>query len=171
MSIPSSYQLVYHAVCMASKLHQHQMRKDGVTPYISHLTRVSHVLSNVFGCKDPVVIAAGILHDAIEDTTADFDEIAEGTSPEVAHLVAALTKDMRVPEHRREEEYDIQLKNAPWQARLVKLADVYDNLCDSILSGAKVEVRDKVRRAILMAEGQPELDSALEALRELESSV
>ena len=171
MSIPASYQLVYHATNLASRLHQHQVRKDSVTPYISHLSRVSYILTNVFGCKDPVVIAAGILHDAIEDTTADFDEIAEATSLEVAQLVSALTKDMRIPEVRREEVYDQQMKQAPWQVRLIKLADVYDNLCDSILSQATVKVRDKVQRAIELADGDPELADALAALRELEATV
>ena len=165
--IPPSDELLYHASCLAARLHRDQTRKDGVTPYFAHLQRVALILSHRFGCQDPVVLAAGLLHDAIEDTTADFDEIAEAVGPEVAALVAALTKDMRLPYDERELAYDRQLAAAPWQARLVKLADVYDNLCDSILSGANVQVRDKAQRALALAHGEPELLAATEALRKL----
>ena len=124
-------------------------------------------LSHRFGCNDPVVLAAGLLHDAIEDTTADFDEIAETVDSKVADLVAALTKDMRLPEDEREADYDRQLAAAPWQARLIKLADVYDNLTDSVLSNAGVDVRKKAQRALLLAGEEPELAVAAKALRSL----
>lgn len=165
--IPHSDTLIHRASCLAARLHQNQYRKDGVTPYLSHLLRVSLVLSSKFSCTDPVTIAAGILHDAIEDTTADYDEIAEAVGHEVAELVAALTKDMRIPESEREAAYDRQLGEAPWQARLIKLADVYDNLCDSVLSGAQVSVRAKAERALALAKDEPELSQAATVLRKL----
>jgi (p)ppGpp synthase/HD superfamily hydrolase len=163
--IPPDTCLLYRASNLASQLHRHQLRKDGVTPYIAHLHRVAMHLRHVFGCDDPTILAAGLLHDAIEDTTADFDEIAEATTPGVASLVAALTKDMRLPEAEREAAYDQQLAAAPWQARLIKLADVYDNLCDSILSSAPVKIQDKVTRALSLADTDPRLARAANLLR------
>ena len=167
--IPAGIRLIYQASCLAARLHQHQLRKDGITPYVSHLMRVPLILQQAFGCEDPVVLAAAILHDAIEDTTADYDEIAEATSAEVADLVAILTKDMRTPEIQRETDYDRCLSQAPWQARLIKLADVYDNLCDSMLSGVKIDVRSKVERALVLAGDQEELLRAVDQLRKLAS--
>jgi len=121
----------------------------------------------LFNCQDPVVIAAGILHDVIEDTTGDYDDIAEGVSVEVADLVACLTKDMRVREEEREILYDQQLLAGPWQARLIKLADVYDNLCDSRSTARPVKVRDKVERALKLVKDEPELQAAAGLLRVL----
>jgi len=46
---------------------------------------------------------------------------------------------------------------------------IYDNLCDSILSGAKVEVRSKVERALALAGDQEELLLAADQLRKLAS--
>lgn len=168
-TIPEHTRLLHAAANLAARMHRHQLRKDGQTPYLAHLMRVPLVISTVFGCNDPVVLAAAILHDVIEDTQADYDDIAAATSEDVARLVAALTKDMRVPEDRREEEYDRQLAAAPWQARLIKLADVYDNLCDSVLSKTPVKVLDKVQRALELAR-EPELEQAARRLRELISS-
>jgi len=124
-----------------------------------------------FGCNDPVVLAAGLLHDAIEDTTADFDEIAETVDPEVAVLVAALTKDMRRPENEREMDYDQRLTTAPWQAKLIKLADVYDNLCDSAISGVQANSLKTAQRALVLSAGEPNLASAAEHLRQLMASM
>ena len=166
-SIPADVQLIYRATNLAAKLHKHQRRKDGVTPYISHLQRVALHLRHTFGCGDAAALAAGILHDAIEDTTADFDEVAAATSQEVASLVACLTKDMRMPEPEREAAYDRQLWEAPWQAKLVKIADVYDNICDSILSNTPTNIGEKLRRALELAATDDRLSGAADRLREL----
>src|SRR5690606_27204570 len=114
----------------AARAHQGQTRKDGLTPYFSHSVRVALTLRQTFGCDDPIALAAAILHDTIEDTPADYDDIAEGFGSEIAGIVAALTKNMILPESEREPEYDARLSQADWRARLIKLADVYDNLSD-----------------------------------------
>lgn len=115
---------------MAARKHRHQLRKDGVTPYFSHLARVAQNISSVFGCDDPVVIAAAYLHDTIEDTTTDYEDIEDDFGPEVAQAVATLTKNMAIPESAREDEYHNRLRHGPWQARLVKMGDVLDNMSD-----------------------------------------
>src|SRR4051812_46252666 len=120
------------AASVAARFHQGQVRKDGKTPYIAHPFRVAMTVRDVFGVDDPVALAAALLHDVIEDTTADYDDLEEQFGAEVADVVAALTKDMRRPNDQREAESDRQLAAAPWQARLVKLADVYDNVSDCV---------------------------------------
>src|ERR1044072_1672501 len=77
--------------------HRPQLRKSRETPYVSHVFRVCLVVRHVFGFDDPKMLAAALLHDTIEDTATDCDDIIERFGPEVAAWVAALTKDMRLP--------------------------------------------------------------------------
>jgi (p)ppGpp synthase/HD superfamily hydrolase len=145
------------AVAYAARAHRHQLRKDGKTPYVAHVVRVTLTLMHTFGCDDPIAIQAAILHDTIEDTTTDYEDIADRFGDEVARCVAALTKNMALPDEAREREYDQRLATGPWQARLIKIADTFDNLCDVQDHAAQVreeklrEATDRARRAILLA--------------------
>ncbi|MCI0703124.1 MAG: HD domain-containing protein [Planctomycetia bacterium] len=128
-SIPLD-QLPFEAAAFAARAHRHQVRKDNDTPYVSHVFRVCLTVRHVFGFDDPRMLAAALLHDTIEDTNTDCDDILERFGPEVANWVTALTKDMRLPHDEREDAYGKQLANAPWQVKALKLADMYDNLAD-----------------------------------------
>ena len=143
------------AASYAAFKHRHQLRKDGKTPYIAHPFRVAMTLRQVFGCDDPHVLAAALMHDLIEDTTTDYEDIAHRFGPLAADLVAAMTKNAALPEARREAEYDAQLARADWRARLLKLADVHDNLADSLASPETSvpleDTTDRARRAIALA--------------------
>jgi len=100
-------------------------------PYFAHLVRVAFAVRQVFNAGDQTAMIAASLHDLIEDTTTGYDVICEQFAQDVADAVAAVTKDSRLPEPNREAAYDDQLSKASWQARLVKLADVYDNFYDT----------------------------------------
>ena len=119
------------AVAFAARAHKHQIRKDGQTPYISHVFRVCLIARHLFGIEDAQVLTAAVLHDTIEDTTTDFDDIEERFGIDVARWVAALSKDMRLRDDEREIAYCRVLSESPWQVRICKLADIYDNLNDS----------------------------------------
>jgi guanosine-3',5'-bis(diphosphate) 3'-pyrophosphohydrolase len=119
------------AIALAARAHQGQLRKDRRTPYVSHVFRVCLIVRDVFGCADPAVLTTAVLHDTIEDTTTDYDDIAEGFGPEIAGWVAALTKNKSLPHDVREAAYAEVLAQAPWQVQVCKLADVFDNLTDS----------------------------------------
>jgi (p)ppGpp synthase/HD superfamily hydrolase len=118
------------AVAFAARAHQGQLRKDGQTPYASHVFRVCLVLAHVFGIRDERVLTAAVLHDTIEDTTTDFDDLAERWDSELASWVAALSKDKRLPYAEREKAYCSRLAAAPWQVQVCKLADLFDNILD-----------------------------------------
>jgi guanosine-3',5'-bis(diphosphate) 3'-pyrophosphohydrolase len=120
------------AVAFAARVHQGKLRKDGATPYVSHVFRVCLVLRHVFGIDDRQALMAAALHDTVEDTDTDFDDLKEKFGDEVAGWVAALSKDKRLPEERREQAYAAALAQAPWQVKACKLADVYDNVMDSL---------------------------------------
>lgn len=143
------------AAAFAAFKHRNQIRKDGRTPYISHPFRVALTARHEFGCEDPAVLAAALLHDTIEDTTTDYDDLASQFGATVADLVAALTKNASLPKDKREAQYDAQLAAADWRARLLKLADTYDNLIDAMALGGDTDLiadsRDKGRRAIALA--------------------
>jgi guanosine-3',5'-bis(diphosphate) 3'-pyrophosphohydrolase len=121
---------VFDAVAFAARAHRHQFRKDDQTPYVSHVVRVCLVVRHVFGFDDPEMLCAALLHDTIEDTTTDRDDIDSRFGPTVGRWVAALTKNATLPFDEREADYCSRLAAADWQAKVCKLADVYDNLGD-----------------------------------------
>jgi guanosine-3',5'-bis(diphosphate) 3'-pyrophosphohydrolase len=123
-------QHLLQAVALAARAHDGQLRKDDITPYISHPFRVCLVVREVFGFGDPRMLLAAILHDTIEDTRTDYDDLAAQFGSEIAHWVSLLSKDKRLPETERERAYCQGLVNAPWQVRACKLADMYDNMTD-----------------------------------------
>jgi (p)ppGpp synthase/HD superfamily hydrolase len=131
------WNLVTVAARMAAQAHAVQKRHDG-TPYMQHPARVAVLLARAGG--DDELVAAGFLHDVIEDCDLDWDDIEEACNEHVANWVAAMTKDMRQPEAAREVAYKQQLIDGPWQGRAVKLADQIDNY-----TNASERARDKVR--------------------------
>jgi guanosine-3',5'-bis(diphosphate) 3'-pyrophosphohydrolase len=132
--------LVLRAISFATRAHRHQFRKDGVTPYSSHPMRVCFVLRHVFQVEDEEILAAAVLHDTIEDTHTDYDDLLDEFGPNVATWVALLSKDKRRVESEREELFRQQIAAAPWQVHLCKLADLYDNLLDcASLSAEQVD--------------------------------
>lgn len=140
------------AASFAARAHHGHFRKDRMTPYFAHPCRVAMVVSQIFGCDDEVAIAAAFLHDTIEDTTTDYDDIEENFGAKVADAVAAMSKNMLLPEAAREKDYDERLATGPWQSRLIKLADVYDNSIDVARGTEAAEkFKDKRRRAIELA--------------------
>lgn len=128
---PADIARLLDAVAFAARAHRHQLRKDGATPYVSHPVRVCLILQRVFGVTDARVLTAALLHDTVEDTTTDADDLDEGFGEDVRRWVAALTKDKRLPDVERERAYAAALVAGGWQVHLCKLADVYDNLLDS----------------------------------------
>ncbi len=125
-----TYRPLLEAVSFAARVHRDQLRKDERTPYAAHVFRVCLVLRHVFGISDPATLTAAVLHDTVEDTTTDFDDLAKHFGSEVAGWVALLSKDKRQQEKPREEAYLAGLAAAPWQVKACKLADLFDNLMD-----------------------------------------
>ena len=129
--MPDPNAALFAAVSFAARAHQGQVRKDGRTPYAAHVMRVCLVVRHVFGIDDVDVLTAALLHDTIEDTTVDYDDLAEAFGATVAGYAATLSKDTRLPHDEREAAYRAALAAAPWQVQAVKLADLFDNLGDA----------------------------------------
>ena len=81
--------LIDQAYIYSARVHDGQMRLSG-EPYLSHPLEVAHILADMN--LDTVSIAAGLLHDVIEDTHATADDLQEIFGPEVIHIVSGVTK-------------------------------------------------------------------------------
>jgi guanosine-3',5'-bis(diphosphate) 3'-pyrophosphohydrolase len=161
-SLEQTYRPLLEAVSFAARAHQGQLRKDQKTPYASHVFRASLILRHVFGIEDAATLTAAVLHDTIEDTTTDFDDVKERFGPEVAGWVATLSKDKRLEDAPREKAYMAGLASAPWQVKVCKLADIFDNLMDSgHLSGQSRQRTLARSRAYLGALDSPALPPAV----------
>lgn len=161
--------VVSRAAAMAAVAHCGQVRHDG-SPYIQHPARVAALLAWAGG--DESLMAAGFLHDVIEDGPVDYDDILEACGEEVADWVALMTKDMRLREDIREIAYVQQLQDGAWQGRALKLADQIDNWQQPSTSApGKVDKRrEKVEWALRIAAGDTEcilvsLRDRLESMR------
>lgn len=156
------------AASFAARCHHGQMRKDKLTPYIAHPFRVALTVRDLFGVADPAALCIALLHDVIEDTTTDYDDVCVAFGPEIAEAVACLSKDTRLPEAQREIAFYEQIDRGPWRVRLVKLADAYDNLCDSLAAHRPLEKPlDRTRRALLLRRDEPCVAFAARELEQL----
>ncbi len=147
------------AASYAARAHNHQYRKDKKTPYVAHPFRVALVVSHVFGCDDEIALCAALLHDTIEDTRTDYDAIEKRFGVEIADCVASLTKNMLLRESKRETDYDKRLAKGSWQARLVKLADAYDNGLDIPRDSMRKKCIDRCKRALELTKDDTDHDS------------
>ncbi|GAB1543196.1 bifunctional (p)ppGpp synthetase/guanosine-3',5'-bis(diphosphate) 3'-pyrophosphohydrolase [Scytonema sp. NUACC21] len=85
----SESNLIFQAFEFAYQLHQGQYRKSG-EPYISHPVAVAGILRELGGSA--AMIAAGLLHDVVEDTNVTIEEIDQRFGTEVRQLVEGVTK-------------------------------------------------------------------------------
>lgn len=93
--------LITRAYLCAKKQHEGQFRKSG-EPYLVHLTSVAYILAQLR--TGPTTIAAGLLHDVIEDCDVTSDEMKAMFGEEVTMLVEAVTKISNL-KFRDEKEY------------------------------------------------------------------
>ncbi|MBW1682158.1 MAG: bifunctional (p)ppGpp synthetase/guanosine-3',5'-bis(diphosphate) 3'-pyrophosphohydrolase [Deltaproteobacteria bacterium] len=119
--------LVEKALETAAIAHRDQVRKGTNIPYITHPCAVALILAAA-GCGEEVV-AAGLLHDTVEDTPMSLEEIREGFGEGVARIVAANTEPPKsLPWEERKEHTIASLASLPLDARLVMCADKLHNL-------------------------------------------
>ncbi len=87
-------EIIKRAYVYSARVHEGQVRLSG-EPYLSHPLEVAGILADLN--LDVVSIAAGILHDVIEDTRATPEEINEVFGPEVLQIVSGVTKLSKLP--------------------------------------------------------------------------
>jgi GTP pyrophosphokinase len=124
-------ELLRRAYVFSALEHKGQIRHSG-EPYLVHPLEVADVLADMK--LDVVAVAAGLLHDVVEDTLATPERIAELFGPEIAHVVEGVTKIGAIPfsssEERQAENFRKMLLAMVDDIRviLVKLADRLHNM-------------------------------------------
>lgn len=116
--------LQVRAALAASDAHRGQ--RYGDKPYMSHLEDVVRTLKQ-FGVKNEDVLAAGFLHDAIEDTDMNYNDIRRATNESVAEIVFAVTDELGRNRAERARNTYPKIRGYP-QATAVKLADRIANV-------------------------------------------
>ena len=91
--------LVDRAIGFAARAHQGQQRKTGDVPYIAHPVAVAMILQRM-DCAETIV-AAGLLHDVVEDTSVTLKDVRRHFGDEVAEIVAGCTE---LPKNRNRWE-------------------------------------------------------------------
>jgi (p)ppGpp synthase/HD superfamily hydrolase len=120
--------MIFKAIEFATRAHSGDYRKGTRIPYITHPLNVAKILI-ALECPEHIV-AAGILHDTLEDTRVTFEEIKESFGSEVADLVGAVSepnKSDHTWENRKAHTLK-RLKTASPEVLLISLADKLDNI-------------------------------------------
>jgi (p)ppGpp synthase/HD superfamily hydrolase len=106
--------------------HGGQVRKHDGRQFIVHLDSVAAILAD-HGYKSAEIIAAAFLHDTIEKSDTSIEELEEKFGEPVAELVYWLTDTEKGSRASRAQQAAWRLSRAPWNAKLIKLADIIDN--------------------------------------------
>ena len=100
---PSDRELVVRAYRVAEKMHEKQKRASG-DPYVWHCIAVAKILAEMR--VPPAVVAAGLLHDTVEDTELTLDDVRRDFGEEIARLVDGVTKLTQLPHVTRSDQQD-----------------------------------------------------------------
>jgi guanosine-3',5'-bis(diphosphate) 3'-pyrophosphohydrolase len=123
--------IVKKAYDYSLKNHEGQTRASG-EPYLVHPLEVALVLAEMK--MDPVAIAAGLLHDSVEDTSVTIVDIRKEFGEQVAHIVEGVTKISKIDFATREEQQAENLRKMMLamvddiRVVLIKLADRLHNM-------------------------------------------
>ena len=129
--LPEGMSLVLKALDFAAQKHRDQRRKDKeASPYINHPIELANVLWHEGGVNDPVVIAAALLHDTVEDTETSWQELRGEFGDEIADIVLEVTDVKWLKKIVRKRLQVARARHSSERARLVKLADKICNLRD-----------------------------------------
>jgi GTP pyrophosphokinase len=130
--------------------HKGQMRASG-EPYIIHPLEVAEVLAEMK--MDSTSIAAGLLHDSVEDTPATNEQIAAGFGEQVAHIVEGVTNIDKIEFANREDRQAENVRKmllamvSDVRVVLIKLADRLHNM--RTLEYLRPERRESIARETL----------------------
>jgi guanosine-3',5'-bis(diphosphate) 3'-pyrophosphohydrolase len=119
---------IARAYTFAAEKHTHQVRKgEAREPYINHPCDVAYNVARIRP-DDVNLICAAVLHDTIEDTDTEYEDILQLFGEDVANLVAEVTDNKALPKAERKQA---QVDSAPHKsdrAKILKLCDKASNL-------------------------------------------
>ena len=124
-------QIISKAINFSEKAHKDQLRKSG-DPFITHPIEVAKILTSIN--LDASAIAAGLLHDTIEDTNISINDITKIFGEQISELVQGLTKiskfSLKINKQKLGENYRklILASSKDLRVILIKLADRLHNM-------------------------------------------
>jgi (p)ppGpp synthase/HD superfamily hydrolase len=110
----------------AAQRHGDQKRKYSDEPYTVHLEAVVEILRK-HGVINPNVLASAYLHDTVEDTDTKVQDIIKEFGEDIAQLVYWLSDMEEGNRASRNHMSAWRLSRAPFDAKLIKCADIIDN--------------------------------------------
>jgi (p)ppGpp synthase/HD superfamily hydrolase len=113
------------AVTLALLAHKGQVRKTNQTPYIVHPLTVAYLVSQY--TKDEEIIVAAVLHDTLEDTTVNEEQLEELFGQRVLDLVLSVTEDKNLDWADRKRLYVETVSEANEDVWLISIADKVHN--------------------------------------------
>ena len=99
---PSDRELIQRAYYLAEEAHRPQKRASG-EPYITHCLAVASILAELQ--VPPAAVAAGLLHDTVEDTDITLADLQKDFGGEITNLVDGVTKLTNLPRVSREDQH------------------------------------------------------------------
>ncbi len=121
--------LVAHAVHFAARHHIDQRRKgERAEPYMNHLSEVASLLAEATGGASPALVAAGYLHDVVEDCEVTPAELRAEFGGAITDLVAEVTDDNSLNKTERKRREVDKAPHLSIPAKMLKLADKTSNL-------------------------------------------
>ncbi len=127
---PDSLKLIERAFLVGEKYHDNQFRKNG-DPYFTHPIAVTQILADMHA--GPETLAAGLLHDTLEDTDLPKTELAQMFGSEISNLVEGVTKISKVEFKTDTTQVEYQQKMLIAMATdirvvIIKIADRLHNM-------------------------------------------
>lgn len=110
---------ITQAIALATKLHEGQFRRNGITPYVTHPIAVAEILSEY--TQDEDILIAAIMHDTIEDVPGyTYERLVSDCGQRVADIVEGVTED-GYPEGYRDLVGEEKVK--AFEAMLIRQAE------------------------------------------------
>lgn len=131
---------IHKAIIFATKAHEGQLRKGTDVPYIVHPMEVMQILTEN-DCSESVIVA-GILHDTLEDTSTNAEDIITNFGKTVYDLVKSESEDKSKTWNERKQATIDHLANATKDVQLICCADKLSNIksiyADKLAVGERV---------------------------------
>jgi len=161
--------LILAALKFSAERHRNQRRKDHEsTPYINHPIEVAEILWREGGVREIKIIIGALLHDIIEDTKTEPEEIRRLFGDEILSMVLEVSDDKKLPKSERKRLQIVHAHHLSLSAKQIKIADKICNVKDLTTSPPE-NWSDERRREYLewtekVVEGLRGCNKAMEAI-------
>lgn len=143
-----------HAYRFAAEAHNGQKYSGTELPYIMHLSFVSMEVIAALAMPNEhdanLAVTCSLLHDVLEDTGCQYEQILDRFGRDVAEGVKALTKDARLPKPLQMEDSLRRIRQQPHEVWMVKMADRITNLQPPPSGWSKEKARQYREEAIVI---------------------